>query len=80
MFLDFPKEALEWIFPYKSEADINISELAVIEFISTIYRKFREHEIGLDVLNILTEKFQNDIEYRYEVLNFSSLVFREYKR
>ena len=62
---------------YKSQDVIHISELSNIEFISTIYRKYRENEINIDALNALIEKFQDDIGNRYQVLRFSSLVFDE---
>lgn len=35
---------------YNSDSNIIISELAKIEFISTIHRKYREEEITLDTL------------------------------
>jgi predicted nucleic acid-binding protein len=63
---------------YKGNDKIIISELSKIEFISTIYRKYREHEISNEVLNLLIHKFENDIKNRYdEVLQFSSLVTDE---
>lgn len=62
---------------YKSKEKLYISELAKIEFISTISRKYRDKEIDSNVLEILKDKFQDDIDYRYEVLKFSSLVIEE---
>ena len=62
---------------YKSDETIFISELSKIEFLSTIYRKFRENEINSETLNALAARFQGDIETRYELLEFSSLVFEE---
>jgi predicted nucleic acid-binding protein len=56
---------------YKSRDKITISELARVEFYSTIYRKYRDEEIELKTLNILLKKFDSDSEDRYEVLNFS---------
>ena len=53
-----------------------ISELEV-EYVSTIHRKYRENEIGSETLTILTEKFQDDIDNRYTLLKFSSLVLDE---
>lgn len=62
---------------YNSEEKIIISELSVIEFISTIHRKYREKEISSNALEMITDKFQDDITSRYEVLKFSSLVVDE---
>lgn len=56
---------------YKSRDKIAISELARVEFYSTIYRKYRDGEIELKTLNILIKKFDSDSEERYDVLNFS---------
>ena len=59
---------------YNSNVTIYISELAKIEFISTAVRKYREKEIIREALDVLTDKFQDDVESRYKVLKFSSLV------
>jgi len=60
---------------YQSSEQLLISELAIIELYSTFHRKFREKEISLQTLNILLEKFEDDIDFRYSVLKFSSLIF-----
>ncbi|KPA09669.1 protein containing PilT protein [Candidatus Magnetomorum sp. HK-1] len=62
---------------YKGNDTLAISELAKIEMISSVYRKYREREITLSTLDILVEKFETDCEERYEVLYFSSLVVDE---
>ena len=62
---------------YEDKSDIVISELSKVEFISTIHRKFRDREIDEKTLNILSEKFQFDIENRYEMLIFSSAIINE---
>jgi len=62
---------------YNSNETIYISELAKIEFVSTAYRKYRENEIIREGLDVLTDKFQDDVESRYNVLKFSSLVCDE---
>ena len=62
---------------YKSGGLIRISELTKIEFVSTIHRKYREHEISIETLKALIVKFQDDIKKRYELLRFSSLVVDE---
>lgn len=75
----YPKEdASEKVLDiYKSGDVIRISELTKIEFVSTIHRKYREHEISIEALNALIVKFQDDINKRYELLSFSSLVVDE---
>ena len=62
---------------YKSQNSIVISELSKIEFISTVHRKFRDTEINEEVLNKVLEKFLFDIDNRYEILIFSSMVINE---
>ncbi len=63
---------------YKNhENTIIISEVCRIEFLSTIYRKYREKELTDNTLNALIQKFQDDADSRYEVLRFSSLVTDE---
>ena len=59
---------------YNSNETIYISELAKIEFVSTAHRKFRENEIIREALHVLMDKFHSDVESRYKVLKFSSLV------
>ncbi|MBF0117212.1 MAG: type II toxin-antitoxin system VapC family toxin [Desulfobacterales bacterium] len=62
---------------YKSQDEIIISELSKIEFISTIYRKYREHEIFLDTVHAVIKKFGDDVEHRFELLRFSSPIVDE---
>ena len=62
---------------HKSQNAIAISELSQVEFISTVYRKFRDKEINKETLNCLLRKFQFDLENRYEVLMFSSAIIDE---
>ncbi|MCL0038102.1 type II toxin-antitoxin system VapC family toxin, partial [Thermodesulfovibrionales bacterium] len=71
------KEALEL---YQGDREICISELGVLEFVSAIYRKYRESEIDSNTLDELILKFQEDVENRYELLSFSPLVFEEASR
>ena len=59
---------------YRSGELIFISELGRIEFLSTIHRKYRENEINTETLDALMQRFENDIENRYEVLSFSSMI------
>ena len=59
------------------ECTIDISELCRVEFLSAVYRKYRERELNTDTLHALVQKFQDDTDSRYEVLRFSSLVTDE---
>ena len=74
---DGTKEALDL---YLSDTPIAISDLSRIEFLSTVYRKYREREINADILNALLLKFQEDVESRYELLEFTSLVLEDASR
>lgn len=60
-----------------TENRILISELSCIEFLSTIYRKYREKELTADTLDALIQKFQDDTDSRYEILRFTSLITDE---
>lgn len=71
------KEALDL---YLSDTPILISELSRIELLSTIYRKYREREINSDTLDALLLRFQEDVESRYELLEFTSLVLENATR
>jgi len=62
---------------YKSTNNVTISELSKVEFTSAVHRKFREKEINEKTLDALFEKFQFDIEDKYEILIFSSAVIDE---
>ncbi len=62
---------------YKNQETILISELSRIEFLATISRKYREHAISIDTLHAVHAKFQEDLDFRYNVLKFSSLVIDE---
>ncbi len=57
-----------------SECNLIISELCRIEFTSTVYRKHRENRLNFKAFKALLNKFQEDLDSRYEVLRFSSLV------
>jgi predicted nucleic acid-binding protein len=62
---------------YSGSDEIVISELSKIECLSTIYRKYREHEITHDTLNAVVTKFEYDLQHRYKVVRFSFLVIDE---
>ncbi len=62
---------------YRGKGIISISELSKVEFVSTIYRKSRENEINLETLDALEQKFRDDMENRYQVFRFSSLLVEE---
>ncbi len=60
---------------YKNSAcSLLISELSRIEFFATVYRKYREKRLSSKALQALIRKFKEDLNSRYEVLPFSSLV------
>ncbi len=65
---------------FRSDEEFFVSELGRIEFLSTIHRKYRENEIDQVTLDALKERFRHDIENRYEILGFSSLVLDEARR
>lgn len=56
---------------------IQISDLGRVEFLSTVHRKYREKEISSETLDALSSKFQDDADFRFETLQFSSLVTDE---
>lgn len=62
---------------YRGTEEIFISELAKIECLSTVSRKYREGEITQDVLLAVITKFETDLQHRYTVLRFSLLVINE---
>jgi len=59
---------------YNSENVIFVSELSKIEFISTIYRKFRNAEISEEALEILKNKFLWDFNNRFQVILLGSAI------
>jgi predicted nucleic acid-binding protein len=58
---------------YKSEKII-ISELSIVELLSAVHRKYREEEIDELTLNAVCDKFTEDLETRYDVIPFSSVI------
>lgn len=62
---------------YNGEDIVIISDLGKIEFLSTIYKKFREKEIDEETIGAVIDKFKNDLENKYKLLKFSSLVLDE---
>jgi predicted nucleic acid-binding protein len=62
---------------YKGEQSITISQLAKIEFFSTMHRKLRDGEIDGETLGIVMDKFEHDTEERYEIAVFTSFVLEE---
>ena len=65
---------------YKSDKTLCIAELAILEFLSAIHRKYREKEIDSNCIDELLLRFQEDIDNRYEFLSFSPFVFEEASR
>lgn len=62
---------------YNSEDSVIISDLGKVEFLSTIYKKFREKEIEEETVNAVIDRFKNDLKNKYKLLKFSSLVLDE---
>jgi predicted nucleic acid-binding protein len=62
---------------YHGTDKLLISELAHIELLSTVYRKYREHGITHDTLEAVIQKFEDDLDQRYELLRFASFVVDE---
>ena len=75
------EQGTERVLPlYLGDCAIYISELSRIEFMATVFRKYREHAMTIDTLNALLAKFQDDQDQRYDVLKFSSVVLDEADR
>lgn len=62
---------------YSNHSHLIISELARVELHSAIYRKQREKQLNAKALKVVLQKFTNDCEGRYEVLQVASLVYDE---
>lgn len=62
---------------YHGTDELVVSELAKVEYLSTIHRKYREHEISHEVLLALIAKFEADVQQRYSLVHFSLLVIDE---
>ncbi len=58
-------------------AHIFISELTIIEFRSTVYRKLREKELTEEALVAVLNLFDHDSRNRYEVLPLGSAVIEK---
>jgi len=71
------EEGSKYVIEIYKEGEVVISELAAIEFLSAIYRKFREKEISELALKAVCDKFSEDLEARYGLLQFSPLVIDE---
>ena len=59
---------------------IQISELARIEFLTTVMRKLREGTLDEQAYHALLSRFRQDLRDRYEVLHFASMVVEETER
>ena len=62
---------------YHGTDTLFISELAKIELLSTVYRKYRENGITHETLAEVVQKFEDDLDRRYQLIKFSSLVIAE---
>ena len=62
---------------YGSEDIIIISDLGKIEFLSAIFKKYREKDIDEETVNAVIDRFEDDLKNKYKLLKFSSLVLDE---
>ena len=62
---------------YGSEDIIIISDLGKIEFLSAIFKKYREKDIDEETVNAVIDRFEYDLKNKYKLLKFSSLVLDE---
>lgn len=62
---------------YCGNAELVISELSQVEFMSSVYRKYRERELTRAALHAVARKFEEDTRQRYTLLQFSSAVIEE---
>ena len=62
---------------YNGEDSVIISDLGKIEFISTVYKKYREKDIDEETVNAVIDRFEDDLKNKYKLLKFSSLVLDE---
>ena len=65
---------------YAGGESIQISELARLEFLGTTVRKLREGQLDEKAYQALLERFGEDVDKRYELLHFSSLIVEETAR
>lgn len=68
------EEGSEKVLDFYKKEKIIISELSIVEFLSAVYRKYREEEIDEPTLNAVRSKFNEDLETRYDVIPFSPII------
>ena len=67
-------EELEQVFSQVKVTHIYLSEIAKVEFTSTVWKKVRTKEISAKQANITLELFENDFE-KYNFVATNSLIF-----
>lgn len=69
------EEGSEIVLPvYLEDNTIIISEVSKVEFLSTIYKKFRNNEISLKALEALRERFLADSSDKFIVIPIVSSI------
>lgn len=63
--------------PYMGTDPLFISELSRLEFVSATTRKRNEGTLNDDERAVLLARFLEDIEQRFELLHFSTMVIEE---
>ena len=64
---------------FNSEAKIFLSELSVIEYHSVVYRKFREKNLEIQELDMILNRFEIDLDQRFECFMFNQEVISNAK-
>lgn len=65
---------------YDGDDVIQISELARLEFLTTVMRKLREGTLDEQTRHAVLSRFRQDLRDRYQVLHFTSMVVEETER
>jgi uncharacterized protein with PIN domain len=65
---------------FNSGTEIFVSELSVIEYQSVVYRKFRENNLEEIELDKILNRFELDLNRRFELLMFNSNVIDTSKK
>ena|GEM_PF-1523609 len=65
---------------FNSGTEIFVSELSVIEYHSVVYRKFRENNLEEIELDKILNRFELDLNGRFELLMFNSNVIDTSKK
>ncbi|RKX99603.1 hypothetical protein DRP77_12985 [Candidatus Poribacteria bacterium] len=71
------EEGSDQVIEIYEREEVVISELSTVEFLSAVYRKFREGEISERALRAVCDKFDEDLQVRYTLFPFTSFVVEE---